>query len=46
MWTLMGGKDEGGLEAIGIVADVKRESRGTHRHQHDNLSYYNDYRRG
>merc|ERR1712168_1363461 len=28
MWTLMGGDDKGGLEAIGIVADVKRASEG------------------
>lgn len=28
MWTLMGGDDKGGLEAIGIVADLKRESKG------------------
>ena len=39
MWTLMGGKEECGLEAIGIVADVKRESMGTHRHHQDTCTY-------
>eukprot|EP00092_Neocalanus_flemingeri_P000751 GFUD01000796.1.p1 GENE.GFUD01000796.1~~GFUD01000796.1.p1 ORF type:complete len:206 (-),score=78.67 GFUD01000796.1:94-711(-) len=28
MWTLIGGQEEGGMEAIGIVSDIKRESEG------------------
>jgi len=28
MWTLLGGKEEGGTEVIGIVSDLKRESEG------------------
>ena len=28
MWTLIGGGEEGGMETIGIVSDIKRESTG------------------